>query len=797
MTAEALAGHRDRAAQVLPDAPGLNADAVEHFRHRVLPDLDDERVRSVIVALAERASNYRGWGWEAARLFRALEGRRPAWTAADVELLFGLAHQASEYSTVSVLRVATGAAEGLDPADRGPLVERFREAQKLVDASTSREAGERAQLLRRLVLLVDIADGGVPAWAGRIRVEDGWSRAAVEHLRSAPAGVEALGALLDHALTVTSGPRPTKTWLRRTGELLDGRSELVALLHDLLELAYTCQPAQVEQWYGNFLMRVSQDNADLVRGLLWAAQVAGEPWLVPLVLALEPTLHEPKPLNACYAVLGRRADADAIAGLVKLQRSTRHRGKLKQITAALDEAAAGAGVSRSELTELTIPDCGLDRQRQRRFGTGDVTVVLSVDDRARVRVAWEHGGATTTTTKPPASAGTDLAAQVRRATTDLKKALAGERERLEDLLVEEREWPLQTWHERYIEHPVTGSFADRLLWTVSDGDRRYTGLPDADGRFALAGGETVEPGAWARIRLWHPVDADPEEVRAWRAYILAHELAQPFKQAFREVYLLTPAEEATRVYSNRFAAHILRYQQAYALMKERRWGSNYLGGWDGGYAGEAKREFPAAGLTAVFHHEQATDDGGRGDVVQFCSTDRVRFERGRGRTRQDVALAEVPVRVFAEAMRDVDLFVGVTSIATDPTWADRGTDDARFGYWRSFAFGELTANGQVRRQVLEHLLPKLKIRDRARLDGHYLVVDGHRHTYRIHIGSGNILMSPNDRYLCIVPAGAAKPTGLRFVPFEGDAMLSIVLSKAMLLADDHKITDPSILRQLC
>jgi hypothetical protein len=34
------------------------------------------------------------------------------------------------------------------------------------------------------------------------------------------------------------------------------------------------------------------------------------------------------------------------------------------------------------------------------------------------------------------------------------------------------------------------------------------------------------------------------------------------------------------------------------------------------------------------------------------------------------------------------------------------------------------------------------------------------------------------------------------LPFEGDSTLSIILSKAFLLADDHRITDPTILRQL-
>ncbi len=39
-------------------------------------------------------------------------------------------------------------------------------------------------------------------------------------------------------------------------------------------------------------------------------------------------------------------------------------------------------------------------------------------------------------------------------------------------------------------------------------------------------------------------------------------------------------------------------------------------------------------------------------------------------------------------------------------------------------------------------------------------------------------------------------SGRLWLPFEGDRMLSIILSKAMLLAADEKITDPVIPRQL-
>ena len=70
---------------------------------------------------------------------------------------------------------------------------------------------------------------------------------------------------------------------------------------------------------------------------------------------------------------------------------------------------------------------------------------------------------------------------------------------------------------------------------------------------------------------------------------------------------------------------------------------------------------------------------------------------------------------------------------------------------------------------------------------------GDRATYKIHLGSGNVLMEPGSRYLCIVPA--AGPSRV-LLPFEGDQTLTVILSKAFLLADDTKIKDAAIVSQL-
>jgi hypothetical protein len=146
-------------------------------------------------------------------------------------------------------------------------------------------------------------------------------------------------------------------------------------------------------------------------------------------------------------------------------------------------------------------------------------------------------------------------------------------------------------------------------------------------------------------------------------------------------------------------------------------------------------------------------------------------------------------------MRDVDLFVGVCSIGNDPTWGDRGEAPAAT-YWQTYSFGELSASAMIRKAVLSRLLPRLKIADRCSIKDNFLVVNGQIRTYKIHLGSGNILMEPGSTYLCIVPdriSGVTPPK--LFLPFEGDSTLSIILSKAFMLAEDTKIKNPQILTQ--
>lgn len=59
-----------------------------------------------------------------------------------------------------------------------------------------------------------------------------------------------------------------------------------------------------------------------------------------------------------------------------------------------------------------------------------------------------------------------------------------------------------------------------------------------------------------------------------------------------------------------------------------------------------------------------------------------------------------------------------------------------------------------------------------------------------------ILWRAACQYLCLVAKQGAAGLGKIYLPFEGDTMLSVILSKAFMLANDSKIMDETIMSQI-
>jgi hypothetical protein len=616
--------------------------------------------------------------------------------------------------------------------------------------------------------------------------------------------------LLAYCRTATPS-HPTKKWLAAAAELVTkvGPSfpRLAAKWLPLIDRPRT-KPLRGDHgdWSPDPNLLISDESAQILKGLAWCCATTDDAGVASgladcAVASFKKIRWKgprcPKLGSACMDALALMPSAEAAAQLSRLASVVKQPTGKKTVTKALSNLATRTHQTPDDLEELAVPtyDMATPGVVARKLGTYTARLdFTSPSDLVTTYVA--PGGKVQKSC--PAEVKRDHAADLKafqKLAKDVEKMLAAQRVRVERLLMSDRSWSIDDWQKRYLHHPLLAPLVRRLIWSFTDGKQTVTAMPDGD-RLVGHDAKPVDPSSAARVRLWHPVGATVELVQAWRTSLIQREVTQPFKQAHREIYILTDAELRTRTYSNRFAAHIIRQQQFRALCEQRGWKAGLVGTWDSGSDPTPTLDLPRHNLRAQFwidvaHEGNLTDMG----VVQYLSTDQVRFYRP-GAT-QPLDLTDVPALVFSEVMRDVDLFVGVCSAGNDPNWHDTGRDGAFGDYWHSFSFGDLSASAKTRREVLSSLLPRLKIADRCTLVEKFLVVRGKLRTYKIHLGSSNILMEPNDQYLCIVPdRRTSSEKGEVLLPFEGDPTLSVILSKAFLLADDAKIKDPTIVRQI-
>ena len=542
-------------------------------------------------------------------------------------------------------------------------------------------------------------------------------------------------------------------------------------------------------------------NGDVIKGLIWSAGTQdGGDIAAPLGRFTERCFKKVPGIgarsvklgNAGLQALGTLAEGGGVAELSRLAGKVRYPSARKQIEKVLLAAAERAGKSMDELQESSVPDFGLDPEGLLKERVGDFTALIRISGSDQVALSWADAAGKVRKSVPAAVKRDhpDALKQIKAQAKEIKDTLSGQGGRLERLLLADRRWRLGEWRALYLDHPLISGLARRLIWRFESEGQRASGLAEGDAITDQDGQPLDWLGDDAAVALWHPIDEPAEQVLAWRRRLADLEITQPFKQAHREIYVLTDAERQTGIYSNRFAAHILKQHQFRALCQQRGWRYDLQGAWDSHNVPE--RTLEDQGLSVQFWVDAVANDAHTAAYVYlYLSSDQVRF---LGPDGNPVPLERVPPLVFSELMRDVDLFVGVCSIGNDPDWIEGG--GGHVDYWRNFSFGDLSETANTRRAVLAALIPKLKIAEVCELGERFLTVRGTKRRYKIHLGSGNILMAPNDQYLCIVrgwdKAGADKVR----LPFEGDATLSIILSKAFMLAEDDKITDRTILSQI-
>jgi hypothetical protein len=307
-------------------------------------------------------------------------------------------------------------------------------------------------------------------------------------------------------------------------------------------------------------------------------------------------------------------------------------------------------------------------------------------------------------------------------------------------------------------HPLLAPLLERLI-LVGDG---IMGYADKQGKALCDYRGKREPvKKHESLRLAHSYDLLQSGTwEDWQHECFQAERVQPFKQVFRELYVVTKQEKTDGTQSRRYAGQQVNPQQAYALWGQRGWNVKE-GVW---------KMFYELGIRAevAFHFGLGTPlevEGLTLDTLSFHRRDR--FE--------PLKLTDVPPRAFSEVMRDVDLVVSV---------AHRGGVDPEAS----------ASTVEMRGKLLGETCRLLQL-DNVRIKNSHALVTGSLGKYSVHLGSATVHKMPGGA-LCIVPVHS-QHRGRLFLPFaDEDPRTAEVISKVLLLARDAEIQDPTILEQL-
>lgn len=600
--------------------------------------------------------------------------------------------------------------------------------------------------------------------------------------------------------------------------------------------------APSEKSYANraTISGLSDINTAVMKGIIWASALLNPSCSTKYLEQLGTEMfrkrfgsfRSKKCGNGVLWALGEIGTMPAVNALARIRRSVKDKSIAKLVDSALTEAARQHNLTLEDMQELSMADYGIgsDGRRVERFGQFNVILevvsskkaLLTTTDTSQTNVKPKRG---ISKAAQQQAENKDFIDELKVAADDISKLLPEAKSRIENSWRNDRFWSFADWQERFYENGLVATLSRRLIWTFDKGDGSKMHLiPTLEqSEFIDMLGNKISPDlSNSTVSLWHPLHVDAQEVAKWRTTLRQLQIRQPFMQAWRPIYLLTEAEQQTKTYSNRFSGHILHQPPVIAMLRKRGWTATSK------ILGDTKSDekqnhitLPAFGVAAQYWAsgigdlaqqptaQQAALNYGWANNFEYVSTDRLTFfeiDKTSGKLNSEpMRIEDVPPMALTEVMRDIDAVVGITSIGSDRFWNDRGEGapppvssiPGANNYREEFRIehrGELL---KMRCAFLESMLPSLSIANQCSLTDKWLIVDGKINTYKIHLGSGNTLIAPNDQYLCIVENRIGDSVDNNYyLPFEGDSILSMTLSKAFMLADDDKISDPIIVSQI-
>ncbi|PHR97952.1 MAG: hypothetical protein COA80_06290 [Leeuwenhoekiella sp.] len=382
---------------------------------------------------------------------------------------------------------------------------------------------------------------------------------------------------------------------------------------------------------------------------------------------------------------------------------------------------------------------------------------LQIDEKGKAHLKVEKDGKPQKTIPPKYRKNKELE-KLKVSKADLNKQYSRTRLSLEQAMVRETSFSLKEL-KRIMQHPVVKAMLLKLVLTEKETQR--SGFY-RDGKIIDISGSDLALKDTAEILIAHPSHLfSSVSWDLYQHYLFEHKIQQPFKQVFRELYVITSDEREQGWRSERYQGHQIQPNKTVALLRARGWSVSREEG--------LQKVYHKLGFVATMY---AMADWFSPADVEAPTLEYVCFHSLKD--YKPVPLGSIPPVVFSEVMRDVDLVVSVAHVGGVDPEASHSTMEMRAALAKESA-----------------MLFKLKnvlVKDR------HIIIKGKLGDYSIHLGSG--MIQKNGLHLSIIPVHS-QHRGRLFLPFvDDDPKSAEIISKMKMLSEDHKIQDPTVLAQI-
>ena len=270
---------------------------------------------------------------------------------------------------------------------------------------------------------------------------------------------------------------------------------------------------------------------------------------------------------------------------------------------------------------------------------------------------------------------------------------------LEGLLL--RDWDIDArhWASQMMEASLW-PLTSKLIWVV-DGTAVMPKRHKAEISWATCRGEKVGFDNSQKIRLWHSIEVTEVERKQWRETIANQGIAQPFSQAYRELYLL-PEHEMQTSETSIFKGHMVAQVPMIGLARRS--------GFKLGFHDEIDLRIGGQNFRFQSGIRTYPGAGGEGTTGTICLLGPAR------------SFAEVSPRVLNEAFRKFDLIIAVGTAGVVDSLPQKHPDTFET-IWPG------SQSMEMRRALLGFSRPKVKI------EGRWVWLNDGVH---VHLGTGRI-----------------------------------------------------------